>query len=456
MSCSFKTILALAWPQVLMMFAQSMVALADIVVAGHINKEVQASLGLISISIFFFLVIATAMASGAVSIIAQSLGAGLKQRAQRYVGLIMLLAVGGSVVFTIAFTIFKSAFMVLLQVPESVLPVAEYFLDVYLYVLPAYYLLLISNAAFQAHKLVRFPLYSMCLITALNGVMDFGLGLGMWGFPHMGYKGVAWATFASVSAGAALNLYTMRRMGLLSLAALPSLRWMRRAWRHLFNYAWPAGMTQILWQGSYMVLYAVIGSLPAERIGPLAGFAAGMRIESILFMPAFALNLTASILVGQTLGARQYWQAKNVVLRILTLGCSLITLGAGLIWIFRDPIVSFIAPDPLVHANTLSYLSFCLLATPFTVGAMILTGALTGAGAMVYNMTTFCLAAWLVRLPLAYTMGHLIWKNADGIWLSLLVSQICHCLCLLFIWQFMDWHRFAMRSTPPSRSTTRS
>jgi len=443
---SLKEIIALTWPQLLMMLAQFLVALADIVVAGHINKEVQASLGLISISIFFFLIIATAISSGAVAIISQSLGAGQRKRVERYTSLLFILAISFGIFFTIVFSVAKNAFLQILNVPESILPITAYFLSVYLYVLPAYYLLLSTNAIFQAYKKVKFPLYSMCLITSLNGILDFGLGLGLWGFPYLGYRGVAWATFCSVTLGAICNVHNMYRTGLLVFPLFPPLRWIRIAWRCLYNYAWPTAMTQILWQGSYIILYIIIGYLPVEHVGPLAGFAAGMRIESILLMPAFALNLTASILIGQTLGKGQHDKAQKIALNILGVGTAVITLAALCLWNFRVPILDFIAPDAIVQKNTLSYLSYVLPATPFTVGAMILGGIMNGAGATFYTMISFGITAWFIRIPLAYFSCQIIWLNSEGIWFSILVSHVCHCLCLLFIFQFMNWRKFAMRT----------
>lgn len=444
--------LALAWPQTLKMLAQYSVALADVVAAGHIGKEVQASLGLMSLSLFVFLVAALALANGAVALISQSLGAGLRQRANRYAVFILGLAAGFGVVFTLALSLARPSVLELLNVPAAILPVAGCFLDAYLCALPAYYLLLTSNGIFQAYGHGRVPLASMCLVAVLNAVLDFGLGLGMWGFPQLGYTGVAWATCAAVGAGALLNLLCLRRLGLLRRGGFPPARWMRRAWDRLCRCSWPAGATHLAWQGSLPPLYAILGALPGDPVGPLAGFAAGMRIDSIVLMPAHALALTAAIVVGKTLGMGGREQARALAQRLFVLGVAFSALVAVALWWLRGPLAGLVAPDAAAKAHALSYLTYFLPSAPFAVGAILLGGVMNGAGASLFNLVSFALAGWLVRLPLAYLLTRAGWLGAEGVWLSLGVSQACQCLCLLHVLQRRNWRGFGMR---PGRPLTR-
>ncbi len=154
--------------------------------------------------------------------------------------------------------------------------------------LAAYYILIITNAVFRARKQVMCPLYSMMTVTLLNTVLDIGLGLGWWGFPNIGFKGLAWATFGSVTAGALMNLAMLARQGLLKPDSFAPLRWMKRALPYLAKVAWPAGLLQVVWHSGYLVLYAITASIPWGAVDALAGMAIGLRIESLLFLPAFA------------------------------------------------------------------------------------------------------------------------------------------------------------------------
>jgi len=449
----YRTIWNLAWPQILMMVFHFFIGLADVWVAGHIDREVQASLGIISQSLFFLLVVAMAVANGAVAAISQSIGAGLYKRVRRYVGLCLILAaiLGGS--FLILGLPLKNLLLTALQVPEEMRPVTEYFLTVYLLVLPPYYILIITNAIFRARKEVMYPLYSMMAVTILNGVLDIGLGLGWWGFPNIGFKGLAWATFGSVALGAIINLYMLARKGLLKPESFAPWRWMKRATPYLAKVAWPSGLLQIVWHSGYLVLYAITASLPWGEINALAGMAIGLRIEALLFLPAFAFNMTASILIGHYLGAQQPGEAKKFGFRILSLGLISISLFSIIVWQFIGPWVALLTRDAAVAAQAVSYLKWNMLAIPFTLTSMILAGALNGAGATMYNMFIMGAATWFVRLPLAYFLGHFIMDSAEGIWIAMFCSQIIQSSTLLYVFTFKKWHKFAMIKTRNGNST---
>jgi len=443
---STRLIWTLSWPQVLMMVFHFLIGFVDVWVAGQIDHRLQAALGIITQSLFFFLVIATAVASGGVAAISQSLGAGKTLRAERYIGLCLLVAAVFGLIFPLLGLPAKGLFVRLLQVPQDIAPLTEYVLEVFLFALPPYYMLIVQNAVFRSRQKVMVPLYAMILVTAVNTLCDLGFGLGWFGLPRLGVKGVVWATFWSISMGAIFGLYMLRRDGTLRRQIFAPWRWVKCAYPYLFKVAWPAGLMQIVWHSGYLVLFAITASLPEGSVMALAGMAAGARIEALLFLPAFALNLTASILVGHFLGAGRPDEARRVGLRILGIG--LVGIGAItlLLWTVLDPVTGFLAPNAEVKAQALDYLTWNMLAIPFTLTTMILAGALGGAGATLYNLLGMGTGTWLIRLPLAFVLGHLVLGRATGVWMSMLASQAVQAGLLFYIFTRWDWQRFAMNS----------
>jgi len=447
LSQPYRSIWQLTWPQILMMVFNFLIGVADVYVCGLIGREAQAAMGLMSQAMFFFLTVAIAVANGSVAALTQSLGAGKRLRADRYAGLCLLSGVVlGGLAFGAGFA-GRGVFLSLLNVPGPVRQPAADILLIFLPLLPINYLFLITNAVLRAHKLVKAPLASMGLVCLVNAWLDFGLGLGRWGLPGWGYQGVAWSTFWSVLGGLSLNLWLMHRAGLLSRRAIPPLRWVRSAWGYMFKVAWPTGLMQVFWHTGYMVLLAITGGLPKGGVEALAGFAAGTRVESGIFLPAFAFNLSASILVGHALGSGDPAEAKRMGYRVWGLGMGLMSVMAAALWPFLPTLAGFFASDAAVAAQAESYLRYNLLAIPFTCTSMILAGALTGAGATVYNLFIFGISIWCVRLPVAWWLGWHAWGTADGVWLSMLVSQMFQACMLLGLYSFRNWARFAMIKT---------
>ncbi|NCC24652.1 MAG: MATE family efflux transporter, partial [Deltaproteobacteria bacterium] len=211
-----------------MTFFHFLIGFVDVWAAGRLGRDVQACIGLTTQAMFFFLVVAIAFANGSVAAISQSMGAGLFRRIQRYVGLglqsglamgIMLLVIGLAV---------KSALPGIMRMPEDIAPIAADIFEIYVYLLPSYYLFIISNAIFRAQQRVMYPLYAIMLVTAANTFGDLAFGLGYWGFPAYGYKGLAWATFLSINCGTIFNLVVLIWLRLLARYSFAPWRWVKR------------------------------------------------------------------------------------------------------------------------------------------------------------------------------------------------------------------------------------
>ncbi len=441
---SIRVLLGITWPQLMMMLFQMLIGFTDVFVAGRIGGGVQAALGLVTECMFVLLVLGMAIANAGVATISQSLGARLVRRAQRYVGLLFTLGLIFCLIIVIATMLWRENFLDLLSVPTAIRPITSYFLTIYTLLLPAQYLLVISNSVFRAHQFLRIPLVCNMVICILNALADFGFGLGYWGLPNFGYQGVAWATFISVSAGMVFNMVFIFRKGLLTRYSIPAWRWVKRGTPYLIKVASPAAALQFMWCIGYLLLFTIVGNLPSDAVNALAGMTAGMRVESLLFLPGMAFSMTASILVGQSLGAGKPREAKHIGRKLLIVGVVCMSSVAVVLWLLIDPICAWLTPDLAVQAHARAYLRINILSTPFTMTSMTLTGVMSGAGATLYGFIANGTGFWLVRLPMAYILGHIIWQTSSGVFLSMLVGQVVQSSLLIYIFERKNWPRFSM------------
>ncbi len=444
------TIWHLTWPQGIMLLCQFVIGITDVWAGGRIGAEVQASIGLITQCHMMFMALAMAAVNGAVASISQSLGAGQEVRARRYVGLVVLGCIGIGAIIAAAASFWRVPILRIIQTPESILPTAVMFLTATIWGLPGQYALTIGAAVFRAAKQVLIPLYVTITACLLNVFGDLAFGLGWGGFPRYGAAGLAYSTLVSVTIGAALMLLLLVRHRLFARESFPAWRWIRKGAPYLLKVAGPAFGTSFLWQTGYMVLYVITASLPFGKVNALAGLTTGLRVESILFLPAVAFSMTASVLVGHALGEGNPREAKRTLLATLGIACAGMSLVGAAIWPWRMELAGLIAPDPAVQIETANYLSYNILAVPFTVASVVLAGGLNGAGATVYPLVSFSAAVWLVRLPIAWLFGHVLWQDAAGVYLSTLVSQVVMSLSLLWVTLRCRWTRFALTARHPS------
>ncbi len=448
---SSREIWALTWPQALMMLFQFLVGFIDVLVAGYIHPHVQGALGIVTQLQFFFMVLGIALVNGGLAAMSQSLGAGLPLRAERYVGLLFKLSLACSLCMVALGFALRVQMLQLLGVPEAIFSLCLDMWDLLLFILPSSYLSFATVAVFRAHKKVWIPLASGMVVCAVNTVGDLAFGLGWFAMPALGAKGIIGASIASVTAGMIFNFVMLFRQKIITTRAAVPVRWEKRALPYMLKVALPAGGSQLLWHLGYLTLFFITNTLPTDSVNAVAGLTAGMRIEAILFLPAMAFSFTGSILVGRCLGAGNRQEAKRVGLWVTGVGALSMSLVAAMLFPFVADIAAFVAPDPAVAQIAGSYLLFNLLATPFTVTSMIMGGLFSGAGATLFSMLAFSTGTWLVRLPLAWYMGHTLWRNASGVFMAMLVSQIVQASICLFLFLRRDWARFASTAKRFSR-----
>ena len=67
-------------------------------------------------------------------------------------------------------------------------------------------------------------------------------------------------------------------------------------------------------------------------------------------------------------------------------------------------------------------------------------------------------SAWLLRIPLAWWLGHGLHQGPTGIWLAMLISQVAQALYLLWVFALRNWPRFSMyakrKETPNGASAS--
>ena len=426
------------------MLFQFMIGFTDVAVAGRIHPHLQGIIGIITQFQFFLLVVGLALVNGSIAAISQSLGANLALRADRYAGLLCKVGALFCAATMLVGYIFAPLLLKLLQVPDELYAETLELWLLFLPVLPMSYLTFITAAVFRAHKIVRVPLASAVVVCIINAVFDIGLGLGKFGMPNLGAHGLIYASILSVGAGGLFNLMVLTRKGLLSRSSFGPWRWERRAFPYVMKVALPSGGTQLLWQLGYMMLFMITNTLPRDSVVAVNGLVAGLRIEGILFMPAMAFSFTAAVLVGHCLGAGNLAEARRVALRITAAGVISMGLLAACIYPWLPEITSFVSPkDAGVQAVAVSYMVFNLIAVPFTVTSMVMGGIFSGAGAALYSLLAFSLGTWVVRLPLAWYLGHVLWQDASGVFAAMLISQIVQAAICLYLFFCRSWFRFA-------------
>lgn len=435
---TWETMWRLSWPMLLIMVFNFLVGFTDIYVAGLIGRDVQAAIGYVAQLYFLFIIVGNAISIGTVALVSRAFGALAYEKASEYVKQSLIFGLIVSLVLMVIGVLFHGPIVKIAGFPLQIRTIAETFLVIFSFALGSNYLLIISNGIFRASGEVKKPLLTMLVFCIINIILDFALVFGFGPLPALGYPGIAYATAVSATVSMVVNciFFTSGRW-----RKLLGKGWglQGRTIILIARLGWPAGLLQIAWNAGSIILYHILAQLGSGSIIALASITNGLRIEAIIFMPAFAMNMAASVLVGQNLGAGNPRRAAQLGWKLALSAMVALSLISCIIFIFAEFFASLLARDMSVLAETARYLRVNMFSEPFMALSLVLGGALQGAGDTKGNMWVIIFCMWIIRLPLAYLMAIMLGLGAFGVWLAMVASMVAQGLLMAYRFQRGKW-----------------
>lgn len=397
---------SMSWPMTVIMFCMFIIGVVDVYVAGKFGKEIQAAYG-IAFQVYFILsIIGAALTIGSISIIARLFTSDKKEDCSITIDT-SVAAVGViGLIMSVIGTAGAPVLVRFLQIPDVLKQPAEVLLRFYNAGMLFNYILINSNGILRSCKKMRNSLVTMLGVCATNTILIFLFAFKM----PFGYKGIALATVLSTFLGCLLNSVYLRR-----LVSFP-LKFSWKALKAIAVIGWPAGVLQVVWQVGSMLLFMVIGMLPNHAVEIMAAFTNGLRIESVIFLPAFAFNMANAVVVGNLLGKKEPEDAFHSGIITALIGVGIVTVLTLLVMLKARTVAGWLSNNDIVVRESVRYIYISLISEPFMAWGVILGGGLNGAGDTKSVMNSVIISVWAVKLPLSYLFGIIFGGGASAFW----------------------------------------
>jgi putative MATE family efflux protein len=411
---------SMSWPMILIMFFEFMTGLVDVYIAGRVGKEVQAAYGFIIQLYFVFIIVGNALTVGAVSIISRLFTAGNKDDLTEAIFSTLSITLVSGLILGTGGVVLTGHIVALLSIPQALKPLATPLGVIYSAGLLFHYVLIQTNGILRACKMVKTSMKTMVIVCVCNISLAFLLVFNT----SLGYKGIAVATAISVCIGSFINVF--RVWGLMG----GKRQFSRVVTKSIINIGWPSGLAQVMWQAHSMAIFLILSSLPKNNVEILAALSAGLRIESAIFLPAFAFNMANAVVIGNFLGERRTEEAYKGGIITAFLGVPIVILLTMIVILNARWIAPILSNNEIVIAETVRYLYINMLSEPFMAWAIILGGGLMGAGDTRSVMVLMGMSLWLVRVPLCYLFVVILGFGAVSVWWTMNLSQFVMALLI--------------------------
>lgn len=430
---SWGAIWRLSWPLVLTMVANALVGILDTWIAGSLGPVAQAAVGLTMQMVLLINATITAVSIGTQALVARFVGARnwaeAGKAAQQALVLALVVSLG---ILPICWLAAPWLFWAM-GAPPEVQATGTWYLRVMLLGLLPMDLGIVISAIFRGRGRTAAMMVTQLAEAAVwvSGSLVLGLALG-WGLMGLAVGFVA-GKLTSLLFGVAI----LRRMTLwqtMQGSWRPDGAWFARIGR----IGAPAGVQVLVRNAGMMTYFGILGLL-AKPTEAVAAFTIGFRIESLAFLPVFALNIAAATLVGQNLGAGRPDEAERAVWRIVGVGMVVTAAFAVVFWLGADFLAGLFTSDPVVRGFAADYLRVMAVSEPFLALAMVQNGGLQGAGDAKAPMIAVIVFQILLRLPLAYWLAIPVGWGATGAWWAMTGSMICQALAITWYFKRGTW-----------------
>jgi putative MATE family efflux protein len=350
------TLLKLALPNTIAMFGSTLVAVAETSYIGRLGIEPLAGIALV----FPFVMLTQMMSAGAMgggvsSAISRALGAGDRDRAASLALHAAIIGGCGGIFFTVVMLLFGRQFFTLLGGRGGVLEQACDYAHVLFSGAIAIWLVNTLASVLRGTGDMRLPSATLIVAAVVQIVVGGTLGLGLFGLPQFGMRGVAAGQLTAFALAAIFLLWYLvsgRSRLKLSFAAFTFQRGMFFDILKVGAIACLSPLQSVL---TILIFTKILAGFGTEV---LAGYGMGSRLEFLLTPIAFAFGVASVPMVGMAIGAGMVTRARRVAWTAAA--ASGLTVGlVGLVVAVKPALwVSLFTADPGVTAAANSYFAW--------------------------------------------------------------------------------------------------
>jgi putative MATE family efflux protein len=350
-----RTLLWLAWPNVIALSAGTCVVIAETSYIGRLGVESLAAMALLFPCVILTMTMSGgAMGGGVASAIARALGAGDVDRASTLAAHALLIGICFGLTFMLGMLMFGPALLELLGGRGNVLAQAVAYMQIFFggAVLP--WLMNTMAGVLRGTGNMKLPSLMILSSAVCQIVLGGTLGLGLGPVPQFGMRGVAAGSLIAYSISISVMawyLFSGRAR------VVPKIRGLRIR-RAMFVDILKVGVVSCFSPLQSVLTISIFTHLLAGfGTEILAGYGIGARLEFMLTSVAFAFGIASVPMIGMAIGAGRIARARRIAWTAGLVSFVSVGLIATFIAIFPDLWVNIFTSDASVRAASRQYLS---------------------------------------------------------------------------------------------------
>lgn len=426
----YKDIVRIAWPSFVELLLTQLASMVDLMMVGsmggtknpQIGVQALSAVGLTTQPKFLLMAAFIAMNTGVTALVARYKGQNNKEQANLVVRQGLMLTFSITVILSILGVIFARPMVIFMGSTEEIVTGwATQYLQIQMIGFMTMALTSTITAALRAVGDSRTCMIYNLIANGVNVVFNWLLIYGNLGFPALGVAGASLATVLGQLVAFIIALTVlMRGNGFLKLEFKLGFLPNRQTLGNIVNIGFPAMVEQLLMRAGMIIFAKTVASLGTTAY---ATHQVCMNIQALSFMTGQAFAVSATTLMGQSLGKRRTDMAQAYCSRTRTVGFAFSILLALVFIFFGGQIVGLYNSDPDIIRTGGTIMLFVAFLQPFQSSQFIIAGGLRGAG----DTKTTAVITFVTVLLIRPIVAIVLVANGLGLygaWLALACDQL--------------------------------
>ncbi|MDT8859726.1 MATE family efflux transporter [Alkalihalobacillus sp. MEB130] len=370
-------------------------------------------------------------------IVAQLMGSNQREKIADSVVQALYLAVLLSFVVVIGGFFFLEPILLLMNLDPNVYHISyHYLIGLSIGIIPLFAANVLRNF-FDAQGFTRITMIITVLAVPFNILLNYGFIFGKLGLPALGGIGAGYATAITywiiffISIWMTFKVEVVRHYRLFINWARPS--W--KAWKAQLAIGIPIGLSIFFEASIFAVVTLMIGMLFSTVT--VAAHQVALSFTSLIFMIPLSISMALTIVVGFSVGGKQYDNAKQYSYLGVWGGIGILAVGAIFLYVFREQIAYLYTQDEEVVRMAGQFFIIAIVYQISDAAQSGLQGVLRGYKDVKIPFITAFISYWLIGIPSGYYLAAFTFLGPFGFWIGITLGLTCAALGFLIRLKFV-------------------
>lgn len=448
----YRDIVRIAWPSFVELLLTQLASMVDLMMVGsmggnahpEIGAQALSAVGLTTQPKFLLMGAFVALNTGVTALIARYKGQNDKEKANLVVRQGLMFTFLLTMILSVLGTVFARPMVIFMGSTEEIVTKwATQYLQIQMIGFMTMALTSTITASLRAVGDSKTCMIYNLIANGVNVVFNWLLIYGNLGFPELGVAGASLATVLGQFVAFIIAFTVLLKgNGFLKLEWRLGFKPDKLILGNMINIGIPAMVEQLLMRAGMIIFAKTVASLGTTSF---ATHNVCMNIQALSFMTGQAFAVSATTLMGQSLGKRRTDMAQAYCSRTRSIGFYFSIFLAVVFVFFGGTIVSFYNSEPEIIRMGGRIMLFVAFLQPFQSSQFIIAGALRGAGDTKATATYTFITVLLVRPIVAIVLVNL-GLGLYGAWIAMACDQILRSALVLGRYQSGKWKLIKLKN----------